>query len=359
MLLFLLALPFQGLAALWKTGHATPLMLTLQALIVFLFNAAWQDADETIKFPKWLLTFVSVALVAMPVYSVLCAYSLGLRILEHGWSVERIWAALAVLVMSVYAIGYAIASMLRQPVWMVGAKRVNIAAALLLVVLLILTATPVLDPNRISVNSQVARLLANTTPIATFDFDYLRFNTGRYGNDALRSLVKNVSHPQAALVHERAEIALKKEYLHAGQIGDATISREQLASRLTLYPKGALLDRSFVDYLAGQLNEHKLSLRCNSDKNNKPCHVLAIDLRGDGSTALVLFDSFQSKVFEQRLGKWTHVGDLTGPKVYQLGGSALTQALDANNVASQPHRWRDLRVGTEYFSVNEEGERDK
>jgi MFS family permease len=46
MLLFLATLPIAGLNALWKTGSATALMLSMQGLMVFLFNAAWQDADH-------------------------------------------------------------------------------------------------------------------------------------------------------------------------------------------------------------------------------------------------------------------------------------------------------------------------
>lgn len=351
MLLFLLALPFYGLAPLWQTGYATILMLTLQGVIVFLFNAAWQDADGTIKLPKWLLNLISGGLVAMPVYSVLCAYSLGLRISEHGWSVDRIWAALAVFVMSIYAIGYAITSLRRKAVWMADAKFVNIAAALITVALLMLTATPVLDPDRISVNSQVGRLLANSTSVADFDFDYLRFRTGKFGNDELRNLLKNTSHPQAELLHQRAENALNKKYVYDRQANDVGISREGVATKLTLYPKGTVLDPSFIDYLAGQLNEHKLSLPC--IRTGQSCQLLAIDLKGDGSTELVIFDAFQSKVFEQRQGKWALIGNLTGQKIYQLTGPSLKHSLDVQDVESRRHKWRDIRVGSDYFSVNE------
>src|SRR5690606_35634919 len=53
-LLFLLMLPVQGVGLLWKTGYATALVLSLLALMVFLFNAAWQDGIHGIKFPNWI-----------------------------------------------------------------------------------------------------------------------------------------------------------------------------------------------------------------------------------------------------------------------------------------------------------------
>src|SRR5271169_5095047 len=174
MLFFLLALPLQGLGLLWKTGYATTLMITLLSGMIFLFNAAWQDAIESLKFPKWLLKLISVGLVSMPVYIAPCTYSLGLRIAQHGWSIDRIWAALIVFVLSIYSFGYTATILRKQTSWMNGAKRINIFASLIIVALLTLTCTPILDPARISVDSQIGRLMDNKITADVFDYDYLR-----------------------------------------------------------------------------------------------------------------------------------------------------------------------------------------
>ena len=48
---FLVTLPATGLAPLWKTGHATFLMLWLQVFLLFFFNAAYQDGANPPPYP--------------------------------------------------------------------------------------------------------------------------------------------------------------------------------------------------------------------------------------------------------------------------------------------------------------------
>ncbi|MGR9013554.1 MAG: DUF4153 domain-containing protein [Gammaproteobacteria bacterium] len=351
MLLFLLALLFRGLAPLWKTGYATTLMLTLLGLMVFLFNAAWQDASGAHKFPKWIVSLISLGFVAMPLYIALCAYSLGLRIFQYGWSIERIWAALAVFELSIYAIGYALISIRRQVDWMAGAKVVNIVGAIMMVALLMLTSTPVLDPARISVNSQIGRLLTDKTAVDDFDFNYLRFNAGRYGNDELRSLMNNTSHPQADLLHEKVALTLKKKFPNNGREPEASgWNHEKLVRKLKLYPEGAVLDPAFVDFLVKQLNGKEQRLNCAAD--NQSCQMLAIDLNADGLNELVFFDSYSSRVFSLENGKWRKIGGLLGADMHKLAGESLIQSLKNRDVEALPNKWLDIRIKTDQYSVS-------
>jgi len=352
MLLFLFTLFFQGLDPLWKTGYATTLMLTLLGLMVFLFNAAWQDASGTQRFPNWLLNLISLGFAVMPLYIVLCAYSLGLRIIQYGWSIERIWAALAVFVLSIYALGYAATSIRRQTIWMLGAKGVNITGGLIIVILLTLTATPVLDPARISVNSQIGRLLTNKTAVDSFDFNYLRFNAGKYGNEELRKLLNNTNHPQAELIHTKVESTFKKQYANDYRdSAESTLPRwshAELAEKLKLYPKVAVLDPAFVDFLLERLNGQQFSLGCGS--NGNPCHLLSIDLNADAVEELVLFDSYNSKAFSLENGKWRFIGNLRGDMA-KLAGASLTQILEEQNAKTLPRKWSDIRIGNNQYSV--------
>jgi len=349
MLLFLLTLLFQGLDPLWKTGYATALMLTLLGLMVFLFNAAWQDASGAQKFPKWLVNIISLGFVVMPLYIVLCTYSLGLRVSQHGWSIDRIWAALAVFVLSIYAFGYAATSIRRQTNWMAGAKGVNIAGGLIIVTLLTLTATPVLDPARISVNSQIDRLLSNKASVDKFDFNYLRFNAGQYGNAQLRKLLDNTNHPEAELLHAKVESTLKKKYVSYGQEARSVEwSHDKLAGKLKLYPSSVELDPAFVDFLLEMLKASKFNLYCGADSNS--CELLSIDLNADAVEELVLFNAYNSKVFGLENGKWGVIGNLSG-NLSKLSGPSLIQSLEEQNVETLPRKWSDIRLGNDQYSV--------
>lgn len=115
----------------------------------------------------------------------LCAYAIHLRVQQYGWSADRVWAALAVAVTGFFAAGYAMAAWRRSGAWMADAATVNIAGLPATAALLLATLTPLLDAERIATASQVDRLLSGTAEPQRFDFAYLRFRSGRAGNDAL------------------------------------------------------------------------------------------------------------------------------------------------------------------------------
>lgn len=357
LLLFLPALAIQGLEPLWSTHNATKLMLTLVGMMVFLFNAAWQDGGDASlgKFPKWLRGFISLGLVAMPLYLGLCAYSLGKRIGQYGWSIERIWGALLIAMLAIYALGYAVTALRRQAEWMQGAKAVNIVGSWAVVVLLLLTCSPVLNPVRIAVDSQISRLVAKELTVDTFDFDYLRFEAGKYGNQKLTELLNDNQLPQAQLIHEKVALTLKKSWRY--DRGDRfnfnpklDFSPKHIQEQLVMYPKGATPDRAFVDFLAKQLSLKKLSFSCFHEQT--PCLILAIDLDADGQNEMVLFESSRndSKVFSfADDGGWHSVGRLIGQSL----GPLLEQSLEKQDVATPPHKWHDLRIGKDVFWIDE------
>jgi len=349
-LLFLIALPVRGLAPLWRTGHATALMLGLMAWLVFLFNVAWSDGEEeSQRFATALQRFVALGLLTMPVFIALCAYSLGLRVVQYGWSADRVWAALAVALMAVYAVGYAVAALRRDAPWMALARRVNVAAAWLAVALALLACTPVLDPARIAVASQLARLQAQRVEVQAFDFGYLRWDAGRAGRAALDQLLLEQAHPQAAQIRELAQAALQDTNRYARRSGAQAQAwtAETLRARLQPLPAGVEPDAAWLDYLLGQLREHKLSVTCT---DTAPCPVFTIDMDGDGQAEQLLLSGYLSQVFARDGAQWRSVGRLQGGNLGRLEGAQMKRWKD-HDVSAQPPRWRDVVIGGERYSV--------
>jgi len=68
-----------------------------------------------------------------------------------------------------------------------------------------------LDPARISVANQVARLDSGKQTAEKFDFDYLKFEGRRYGVAALEQLKTSTQGKDAALVREKATQSLAKK----------------------------------------------------------------------------------------------------------------------------------------------------
>src|SRR5581483_11811210 len=54
------------------------------ALFIHFLNSAYQDGQAEPRYPEWLKLALRVAVFALPVYAALCAYSLGLRVAQHG-----------------------------------------------------------------------------------------------------------------------------------------------------------------------------------------------------------------------------------------------------------------------------------
>lgn len=349
LLAFLLVLPFQGLDKLWDTGYATSLMLSLLLLTVFLFNAAWQDASGEQRFPKWVLYFIAAGLLTMPVYIALCVYSLGLRVAQYGWTMDRVFAALVILVMAMYALGYAAVVLRRETAWMQSASKVNITAALVTVVLAILICSPVLDPTRIAVHSQVARLLQQKVKVQDFDFQYLRFQAGRYGDAALSRLQQEQTHPDAAELRRKAKLAHEaKQRVYQPEVQKLDVA--DLRTLLSIYPQKAELPEAFIATLLEGKVINQAGFNCETEQ---PCAVLRLDLNADGVDELVLLGHYRSAVYGWGSGKWQKVGSLLGD-TSEFTNKSVQEALTRGDFSSKATNWQDLQIGDMNLKVQED-----
>ncbi|HEX9193392.1 MAG TPA: DUF4153 domain-containing protein [Burkholderiales bacterium] len=338
--LFLLVLPFTGLQPLWKTGHASTLMLWLQFVFIHFLNSAYEDGQSEPRYPAWLKEIVRLAVFALPIYAALCAYSLGLRVEQHGWTVARVWAAIATFIAALYGIGYAAAALRRSP-WMGRMAPVNVAMAALAAGVLLLATSPILDPKRISAASQVERLRAGSVSAEKFDYDYLRFELGRYGRNVLAELSKDSNKEIAALAS--ASLAKTRKY------GQRDVPTGELASRIELFPAGAVPDPAFIKYLedavTAQQWEHP---SCLSQANQPACLMVALDLNGDGQPEILTFNTHPQAVYGKVEGQWKRIGNL-------VSSGARRQRIDdlirQSSIKVEPTAWRDVSVGEVRFTL--------
>lgn len=156
---FLLCLPAFGVDALWYTRHATQLLVVAALLLIVLLNAAFQNGVVYAELPRIVRNSARLAAGLLAPVIALALYALNLRVDQYGWSVDRVGVAAALLVLSSYAAGYLWATAQRGP-WQSRLARVNIVCALLTVATLLALLSPLVDPARIEVDSQMARLAA-------------------------------------------------------------------------------------------------------------------------------------------------------------------------------------------------------
>ncbi|HEX9628304.1 MAG TPA: DUF4153 domain-containing protein [Acidiferrobacterales bacterium] len=345
--LFLAVLPFMGLKPLWDTGSATALMLTLQIFLVIFLNAVYQDGRGEAPYPVWLRLAVRVAVIVLPVYTLLCLYALHLRIGQHGWSTDRFWAVLLAVVVGLYAFGYAVAALRRSTVWMAGMAPVNVAIAAVTVALAVLVNSPLLDARRISVASQIDRLLAGKLTAEKFDYDYLRFELGRAGNAALEGLKALTDHPQAAEIRTAATRVLSRTNRWTAQ-ADRIETTEQAAAHFAVYPKGERLDGEFLRHAMCEPCDWRLK-RCL--EVGRHCAALVVDLNRDARKEYVLFhvnapyDRFAA-VFSRAGKEWEYAGELSQPLPAEWDSLAhIEEMLATGDYAVVDSAWRDLRIG--------------
>ena len=246
---FVASLTFSGLQTLWDRGQASTLMLWLQFATLLLANAAWLDGTRSPFSNKTVDSVAKFSLLCLPVYTALCLYSLGLRIQQYGWSVDRIHAAFFVVMAGIWGLGYAGIVLLRQ--WPSAIGRVNTVAALVLAVIVIAMNSPLLDPYRLSANNQVDRLLEGKTKPENFDFLYLRFNLGRYGNYALNRLnnAKNLSNADTIHKHLTSALTVNARE-HWTNLRNDLISekkRREILDGVRIFPEGRSLPPDILE----------------------------------------------------------------------------------------------------------------
>lgn len=337
--LFLGALPFAGLEPVWSTGHATPLLLGVLVILVCLVNAAWQDGAQPPPFPVAVQWLVRAALALAPVLAGLCMWSLSLRVAQHGWSVDRVWAVVLVALATLYALGYAACALM--PGWLRLLGTVNTWLALVVVATLLAIHTPLLDPAALSAGSQARRLLSGATTPERFDFDHLRFDLGRAGVGALQALAAVVDHPQAGVIRQKAREALarKDRYVAAPVVLDDAAIRARLAP----HPAGSSVPDGFVAFLAERLANRSASHDLHALRSGTTIPLLAIDLGMGPEPELVLMaEPFPA--FALVDGGWRQVGHFSfgGPLLKADEIAALLQRGDARPVE---RAWSDLRLG--------------
>jgi hypothetical protein len=333
---FLASLPFTGLAPLWKTKAATALLLSAAAHLIVLINAAYQDGTEPGPVVlRWAARIAGALLIPI---AVLAGYALHLRIDQYGLTPERVFAAAFVVVAAGYALGYAIAAA-RPGAWLKGLEPTNLAMAVVAVLLLIGLFTPIADPARLSVNSQVRRLATGKVAAARFDFQFLRFDSGRYGRDALDRLKADRN---ADIAKRAREAAAMKEKTYA------PAQRGPNFGDMKVYPAGKALPDSFrtQDWTANGSDS-----ACTFA--GMQCSALVLDVDGDGTDEVLLASGGSFDVFKSTDHGWRRIAQAGS----SCAGVDIDAALKAGTVKMDaPTPRRDVLVGDQRLVLSPTGD---
>ena len=335
---FLVAVPLAGFELLWSTRFATTLLLSTCVVLVVLINSAFQDGTRSEQVHRLLQHTARLAAVLLLPLVLIAAYALNLRVTQYGWSPDRISAALAVVIALFYAVGYlwvVIEPLLkRSDEWLPRITLVNLYASVLIVVLGVAMLTPVLDPARLSVKSQVAMLESGRRPPAQFDFKFLRFDSVRYGKEALARLADSSD----AVISDKARVAMalktRMQYMAPPPA--------ELAEQLILRTPGKIWPQGFLDTDWAN-HEQKWQLPVCMREGQHRCDAYVGDFSGEGNGEVLLVpqDYGTAVLFSDSTGSWRAVS------IFDIPGKCarLRDDLAVGKFAPVVPQGMDLMVG--------------
>ncbi|WP_188055711.1 DUF4153 domain-containing protein [Sphingosinithalassobacter sp. CS137] len=249
LLLFLAALPFTGLGALWDaTRVPTAILLTCVIGALVLVNAVIGNAPEEESRARPLRWGAMALGVAMLPLAVLAAIATGLRIGQYGLTPERLWAVTFVAIATAYGLAYLSALVRGRGGWAGHLRPANLRLALGVCALALLLATPLVSFNLLATRDQIARLEAGAIPPEKFDWAALAYDFGRPGRAAL----ERIAAQGPAEARERAQAALESDnrWLFAEDQA-AELAAQSIESRIRILPREVPLPEGLAEALAG------------------------------------------------------------------------------------------------------------
>lgn len=331
-LMFILTLPFTGLEAISQRVSAAGLMSTLTLLLLLLIAIVREPQKEALPYPGALRYLIKCSLIVAPIYMLIAGWSLWVRIQQYGWTPERVYGVLVVVVLLVWSFGY-LASILRRgrnPLELQGP--VILGVSLLALGLLVLLSSPVIDAWRISVNSHMG--LYHSGKIKPDQVSlYMLDHSGKPGRAALEALQKDVAFNQDS--KRRRDL---NSLLQGRRDPVKELSATQLVSKVVMAPGSQKPDDAFWAFVKTQ------GYRITSCAEQNACVLVSQDLNADGHPEQVLyaFGDGESLVFGMQKNKWDLLAVATLPEGFTK--DKLLQAVANQQLGSAPRIWRDITI---------------
>ncbi|WDI32068.1 DUF4153 domain-containing protein [Hyphococcus flavus] len=195
----LIVIALKGVVLVFDRPYPSVWMMVLALYGMLIFNGVYQNGEGGPP-PLWLRLATLITLVGFPVYVWLAFYAFWIRIEDYGLTPPRI-AGLAVNgLIAAYAV-VCVAGLMtelnwRGKKWMPLVGPLNTMMAGIWIIVAIALATPLVNPWEMSAKSQYERVAEERTNIEDFDFGYMRFKLGKYGDRMLEKMLTLNDHPE-------------------------------------------------------------------------------------------------------------------------------------------------------------------
>jgi hypothetical protein len=378
-LLFLAALPL-GIERLWRRGFNSGIILGLYLAAGCCAYAAWQggaddDGGGLAPFSfKPIDILAKAALVLLPLLCPILIYTIGLRVSQYGWTIDRVTGMAISVLFGLYSTAWAF-FLIKRRAWPSRYGKVNRIALPAIAAALILLSSPLCDVRRIVLNARLDMLSAlpkEGDAGAGFDWRYVAVNLGSYGISAMESFAgeggksalakrlslratdEDVRQVQEKVKSELASIKKDKENRDARRdpaIAEARRKRrleEFITSARSAPVFGGEMDEDEKEMLALTISngEHKNSV----DIERADCFFYLTDLNGDGEKDVLfgierdIFLIRDNRAFKLYQGSVKKGG--RGPSDNKLAISADKQMIIKNE-------WASLMIDGRLYSLDQ------
>lgn len=245
LVLFLLSLIGTGLQKLWDSGFSTAaVMMGAAAFAVLLANAVIGNGDDdraTNLVLRWAAPVLAVAVLPL---ALIAFYSMHLRVIQYGWTPERIWGVIAATIALAYGLAglWAVVKGRRDFDDLLRPLQQKLAIGLALLALFL--ALPIIDFGAISTRDQVARLKSGAITAAKFDWAAMAFDFGPSGRTALQDLVKSIDKDRsdfakwALNAKNRWDLSNRADFIAPA---DLAFVAKPIAEKIRVLPEGRQL----------------------------------------------------------------------------------------------------------------------
>ncbi|QDP00404.1 DUF4153 domain-containing protein [Thalassotalea sp. PS06] len=337
-LVFLITLPFTGLEKLWDTGRGSTLLLIMQAVTLFFVNAVYQNRKQH-PYPLFWHRFIYISVAVLPIYSMIIAYGLWLRIDQYGWSVGRCWGVVIWALLASFCLGYLQGIVRKKDDWLQSLGWINVRMGIVILFVLLAVNTPILNFQKIAANSQISRISANQSDIENLDTYYFKWNLARPGYLALQEFKSNLDDSQNELVAK-----INKLYLPKRKEGEQ-ITQEQFVKHLHYWPAKDIFPAALSTSLYKQQTNRWFVL------GQQEYYLLAIDLNKDKQKEFLSVKE-ETEVIEVRIWRKNNENEWISAvvdRIYQSGNSQdkvdIKSIITENNLGVTEPEWQDLMLG--------------
>jgi hypothetical protein len=318
-------------------------LLWLVALNVLLLNAAFQSGREPPGYGRLIEQALRIVPPLLVIVAATALYSLALRTSLFGLTPARYWGLVTAAAALAYAIGYSVAAWSRGA-WFARMGALNIALALALLSVLLLSVTPVADPLRLSIDSQARRAFAATDDEARDGaLRFLGREAGAVGRTRLE-VIARLSDAEGGSSALRAAATAAQRPTDPRDDDDAA-----WLARIELPPGSPALEPGLQTAL------QTARVRDSTLFGAKRMMLLRSDLDGDGTPDALLLESENFHLFwlfgVGDDGTWTMRSNgmlmRSGTRV-----ADLRAALQGGDFGTLSPRLRDLRVGDDRLMLH-------